>query len=325
MHASDQDLLRWVHSGKSNRGSVTLGQLILLLEMAGSDSVAAISDGKASRAVNYRQKLGRLERALSIGSLTTISGKSTQLTESGRRIAGEVRLLLSEMRNTASAQKQTPTWVVAAGEAWLQSVIVPALGEIAGTHPQWKWEVQNLRARDICNGVREGEIHFGFVRSGDIQSSDGLNVVRAYDSPGLAVVGATNGAKVGSARELIEWMITQKRPLVQQGSSWKPIRETVARTLRLEARLARLEPSVTCETHPQAVAAAEHGQTWCIVPAGMIRLGQTTPVSVAKIRADKGDEMALASNNRKLAKLPDAEAVVNVLKLALGQTLRGGE
>lgn len=265
MKADDAELLRWIHRRSADLGSATLGQLITLLELTGSASVSAMSDG-VSGGVNYRQKLARLEEALGVGKLTRRVGVSSQPTETGKRVAAEFRIFLQELRALEGAEAPVPTWIVGAGDAWLMGAIVPALTEMSQKFPEWRWEVKNLRSKDIITGLREGRIHFGFIRKGDALPEGfvtGSSV--PIDSYRVVVGDAKDAPK--TAKELICWAIEEKRPFVQQGTTWEKLGGRADRTLKLGGQLSRLAPQVVCESHPEALAAAESGASWCIVPS----------------------------------------------------------
>lgn len=326
MLKSDRDLIHWVKASEANRPSVTLGQLVLLLEMLNSESVASISNGNEADAVNTRQKLSRLESALGIGPLTAALGKRTRLSEAGERLAAEVRMLALEMRAVADAGLESPVWILGAGEAWLHSVIGAALTDVAALHPNWKWQLRNLRSREIVQRVQSGELHFGFVREGDLQGAEGLQLCRRYPTAGYAVIARGVPAAISSAKETIMWLIEQKRPLVQQGSTWPPLREAVSKALRIESLLAVLEPAVACETHPQAAAAAQRGRGWCIVPASVAHYGKASLTGSRRIPVSgPEDEMVLFTCRRRIDKLPDSAAVLGALRVAIGKQIRGAD
>ena len=78
MLINDSDLIKW--AGKGQRVGVSLGQLVTLLELCGSESVAALAPKSTSHAVNYRQKsllVERLEKAFE--SQGSLAGKTIAL------------------------------------------------------------------------------------------------------------------------------------------------------------------------------------------------------------------------------------------------------
>ena len=78
-----------------------------------------------------------------------------------------------------------------------------------------------------------------------------------------------------------------------------------------------LEPSVRCETHPQAIVAAETGGAWCIVPQilGRVRLPDTRTALVTA--GTSPDVMVLVHYGRALRKHADADAAWNELNRAI--------
>jgi hypothetical protein len=189
MLSSGKPLQQWLHRRSANLDKATLGQLVTLLELVSAESVASMSKGQptrvaaASAGVNYRQKLARLELALGIGRLTRRVGKVTRPTEAGIRVAGELRLFLDELRAIESRKAPAPTWIVGAGDAWLHSIIVPSLTDLSISRPEWRWEVRNLRSQDIRAELRDGVLHFGFVRSAEVTADTHFDRIRSRGCP----------------------------------------------------------------------------------------------------------------------------------------------
>src|SRR5260221_6112665 len=101
MHQNDLALMKWVNRKSDSLFKVTIGQLVTLLELSGSESVAAMGGADTSQAVNYRQKLHRLEKSLGVGPLTRLEKKNSRVNPAGVRIAGEVRFVLPEIPGAA--------------------------------------------------------------------------------------------------------------------------------------------------------------------------------------------------------------------------------
>lgn len=310
-----------------------MGQLITLLELVSAESVASMgktrSTGGAavSAGVNYRQKLGRLEEALGIGRLTRRVGKFTRPTDAGIRVAGELRLFLEELRSIEARKAPAPTWIIGAGDAWLQSIIVPALTALCTARPEWQWEVRNMRSRDIRTELRDGVLHFGFIRNADAVTDAHLaQGTRVQISSYRVIVGKAKDAP-SEAKALVKWAIANKRPLFQQGSTWPALRERICATLGSTDAISSLEPDVRCETHPQAIVAAETGGAWCIVPQslGRVRYQDTRDALIAAGSAP--DIMVLVHYGRALRKHADADAAWNELNRAIRKiaSLRSGQ
>lgn len=321
MHGKDFELVQWANSRL--RSKVTLGQLVALLELYGSESVAAINQSSVSQAVNYRQKLNRLETALEMGPLTKRVGTATQLNDKGQRVVGEVRLLLRELCAIGSRTAVPRAWIVGAGDAWLQSVLVPVLAKMAKSSPHDRWEVCNLRVIEVCQALREGRVHFGFIRKADIRTDDCLEIVRVYRGPTYSILAGNAADAPTSAPLLIEWLRKRKQPFVQQGSTWASLREKIDNRLGSGLNLTSIEISVVCETHPQAAVAAAHGDSWCIVPTNIANMMADRRSRCAEIaRTDSGEDMALVTYSRSTEKLPGAGTAQETLKKEIGAALR---
>lgn len=321
MSYHQSDLFRWLHRNGSHVEQTTLGQLIILVELASGASVAAIGQRRgladASTAVNYRQKLNRLERSLGLGRLTFRDGSVTRPTETGRRVAREAELFLQELRSIA-APATTSTWVVGSGEAWLQSVIVPAVVTLTASA---RWEVKNLRAREIGEQLRAGKIHFGFLRIDDAREMNGLEGTgAAIPLPGYKIM-VRCGANVPSKpAELVRWLIRNRLPLVQQGTTWAPLSELIDRQLGLRGVLRAVDPHVLCENHVQAANAITEGDGWCIVPAVLGRK-VSSPVRITSLPINSTDHGGLFVYPRALARFAAAEQARERLRRELGRRL----
>lgn len=326
MFQTGKTLQQWLHRRAPNLDKATLGQLVTLLELVSSESVASMSKGQptrvaaASAGVNYRQKLARLELALGIGRLTRRVGKVTRPTEAGIRVAGELRLFLDELRAIESRKAPAPTWIVGAGDAWLQSIIVPALTDLSISRPEWRWEVRNLRSQEIRSELRDGVLHFGYVRSAEVTADTQFDQgARTSISSYRAIVGKAQNAP-SDAKALVKWAINNNRPMVQQGSTWPALRERISKSLGLLKEMASLEPHVRCETHPQAVVAAQTGGAWCIVPQG---LGRAPVPESRNALIDPGpnpDTMVLIHYARALRKHAGADDAWNELCRVIRKT-----
>jgi DNA-binding transcriptional LysR family regulator len=315
-------LLRWIHRRAANLDKATLGQLVTLLELVGAESVASMgkrskTHAAVSAGVNYRQKLARLEQALGVGRLTRREGKFTRPTEAGIRVAGELRLFLEELRSIEGRKAQTATWVIGAGDAWLQSIIVPALTELSHARPEWRWQVRNMRSRDIRTELRDGILHFGFIRNAEAESDSHFDKGTKVAVSSYCVVAGNAKDAPSDAKGIVLWAIANNRPFVQQGSTWRALRDRVANSLGVAVQLSSLEPHVSCETHPQAVAAAETGDAWCIVPQHLARVGSPGTRSGLIDAGASPDTMVLVNYGRALRKHADAELAWNDLNRAI--------
>jgi DNA-binding transcriptional LysR family regulator len=271
-------LSKWLRSRAQNLDRATIGQLLTLMNLVGAESVAEVgrklnrANSLSDTGVNSRQKLARLEEALGIGKLTTRVGKCTQPTSAGIRVAGETRLFLQELCAIETSKAPVPTWIIGAGDAWLQSVIIPALAKIAKSRPDSRWEIRNLRAADIRSGLRDGLLHFGFFREAELGTGGEFTVGTRIQLESYRIIAGNCANSHKSAKHLVRWLLDNKRPLAQQGSSWTAIRGQLTQVVGMETELSQLSPQIACETHSQAITAVEAGNSWCVVPSGLGRI-----------------------------------------------------
>jgi DNA-binding transcriptional LysR family regulator len=324
MHKNDVALVNWARTKKKTLLTATFSQLVTLLELCGSESAAAMAERNGCSPNNYLQVIQRLEQALGVGPLTRIDKKSTQANQTALRIAAEARQLLQEIQAAeAGSDRELQTWIVGAGDAWLQSAIIPALSKLCQEHPKWRWEVRNLKAHDICTGLREGALHFGFARKEDAAHYTGLEASRPFDLSTYSITAGNASNAPKSPVDLVRWLIRENRPLVQQGSTWQYLSKTVGRILNQPKLLAEVEPQVTCESHTQAAVAALQSSTWCIVPAALSRLYSNAVVRVCQISAKhEVNEMAMVTYPRAIRRIPGGNCAQEEFRKAIGRTLQ---
>lgn len=323
MSSSENNLIRWAQ--KDQRPGITLGQLVALLELSGRNSVADIADGSARDAVNYRQKLDRLEKALGIGRLTQRNGTVTQVTELGRRVAGETRLLLMELSKGARLSAQKQTWVFGAGDTWLQSVVVPTLARWPKTAAAARWQVANLRSHAVCDSLSDGRIHFGLLRRTDMPAEHGLRVLKTYPGVGYSLVISGAGRRFDGPTDALKWIQDERHPFIQQGTTWLGLAKAFVSD-GLGHALEEMEPDVVCETHPQAANSVANGRGWTVVPSVVARHIDRQDVQILAVTRSKPvDEVAFIANVRVLEKLSGAVAAADALKHELGLTISGAK
>lgn len=322
MSATDFALSAWLHPRAENLDRATLGQLVTLMNLVNAESVAAVGRkfGRAKKlsdaGVNPRQKLARLEAALKIGKLTRREGKYTRPTPAGVQVAGEVRLFLQELQAISTRTAVIPTWIIGAGDTWLQCAIIPALAQLAKSHSEWKWEVRNLRADEIRSGLRDGTLHFGFLRAAELNNERNFTAVSRVKLQSYRIVAGDAGGAPKAPKELVQWAIRERRPLAQQGSTWKPMRERLERALGLASELAAVDIDLICQTHAQAITAVESGNAWSVVPCGLAR---NLPPNCRNVMVKvAGDDLMLAYYDRALRKHGGAEAA----KAGLARAMR---
>lgn len=325
MSLDTHSLVRWVGRAGSRIDKATLGQLMILIELAAAESVAAAGRRHAgsctSAAVNYRQKLSRLEQALGLGRLTYRDGSVTRPTEIGRRVAEETELFLYELKSVA-INSPAPTWLIGSGESWLHSIIVPSVVSLAAGADELLWEVKNLRARDTIEQLRAGKLHFGFLRTEDAKGISGIELTGApMLLPGYTILAPDITGSPASAAGLLKSLMHSRCPLVQQGTTWPPLSKMLDEQLKLGGELVKYQPKVLCETHVQSVSAVADGTAWCIVPA---MLGQNPASRVRGFRITTKaykDEAGLYIYPRVLGRFAGAEAARTKLRQELGRRL----
>lgn len=323
MSSSQRSLENWLRNRESDFDSATLGQLITLLELGEATSVASISDKatspsqQTSMAVNYRQKLTRLEHALGVGKLTQREGKFTQPTKVGRKVADEVRLFLEGLSRISITLNEERTWIIGAGNAWIQFVVLPAVGMLLEKYTHWRWEVQEMNNRDVVAGLKSGKLHFGFIRAADSAEFEADDRKRDFAAQDYRIVFGGLEAAPKAAGDVIRWLTSNGRPFVQQASTWSALRTRLAAIRGVYSVLEKVEPRVRCTNHAQALASARASSSWCIVPESFCRTSTGGLTTVPLGMKSPEDTMALVRFQRYLDKFSDGDMAYDVLGKAI--------
>ena len=148
----------------SNEG-LSLERLHTLLKFseAGSLIQAAKRDlGKQSRLSHHLRELSEYFGV----ELTERDGKSIKLTEAGKslvQIARENFLALQAFRSQSA--QTIPTLRVAAGDSLTQWLLVPAIGRLRRPSNPVRFQLSNLRTKDIIAHLKDRRVDFGLLRS----------------------------------------------------------------------------------------------------------------------------------------------------------------
>jgi len=326
-----KELLAWV-TRRSRAGQkagdlsrVTLGQLVVLLELFQAGSVADCADarGEASEDVNRRQKLARLQEGLGLGELTKLVGNRTRLTSQGEQVSNEFRLFLNGIQTLAGDQSRVLR--IAAGDTWVQSFVLPAIWDIESEPKGVRWSVINLDDDGIAEGFANGDLDFGLVRRVARKSSWaarsqplGSWKIGAYCLLVGAEVGGLSGMDGTQAlRELIRGNV----PWVQHSRTL----ERVAKACNLPPKT---EPHVLCDTHLQAALSVCRRRGWCVVPDHIEKVLSRPSSKTDGFRRfslpsdDEPDHLELIANRRLLKQQPAVARMAYQLKRALGRQFR---
>jgi DNA-binding transcriptional LysR family regulator len=334
-----KELLTWVtrrSRGGQKAGDlsrVTLGQLVVLLELFQAGSVADCADarGEASEDVNRRQKLARLQEGLGLGELTRLVGNRTRLTSQGEQVSNEFRLFLNGIQTMEGDQSRVLR--IAAGDTWVQSFVLPAIWDIESEPKGVRWSVINLDDDGIAEGFANGDLDFGLVRRVARKSS-----WAARSEPlGSWEIGAYRllvGAEVGGlsamdGTQALRELIREKVPWIQHSRTLERVAKACTSILR---RPLKTEPHVLCDTHLQAALSVCHRRGWCVVPDHIEKVlyrpvSKTSPSasgfrSFSLPRVGDPDELELIANRRLLEQQPAVARMAALLKRALGRQFR---
>lgn len=267
----DDNLFAWYRNKlrdpeEGDLSRVTLGQLQILLELHGKQSIAESTPEGKSEEVNRRQKLSRLEAGLAIGGLTKLVGNRSQLSETGKRIAAEFRMFIEAVQ---CIEGSSPRLIhVAAGDTWAQSILIPSVWELRDDFPDFRWKVSNMEPDRIVADIRDGRIHFGLIRRSFRKESNtpSFGVVDGWEISALTLLvgSAVPKTKAKHGREVLGELAANRIPWIQHEGTWRGIAKSISST---GGEPSGLKPDIECGTHLQAAMSVLSRRAWCIVPS----------------------------------------------------------
>lgn len=140
---------------------------LLKLSEAGSLIRAANNDiGQQSRLSHHLRELSEFFGV----DLTERSGKTIKLTPAGEalvRVARQQFSALQAFRNEAA--NAVPTFQIAAGDSVTQWLLVPAIARMRRPGHQLRFQLFNLRTKDIVDRLKDGRVEFGILRDDALQ------------------------------------------------------------------------------------------------------------------------------------------------------------
>lgn len=143
---------------------LSFDRLRSFLEMAEAGGIAAAAPGDAVRQSQISRQIRELEAFFGT-ELTRRSGKSLVLTESGRRLAGLVRLQLQGLEDfRREAASEPKSFVIGAGASILEWLVTPRLPAMATTLGDAQLKTESYRSEALVAAVREGRIDLAVVR-----------------------------------------------------------------------------------------------------------------------------------------------------------------
>lgn len=309
---------------------VTLGQLQILLELHGKQSIADSTPEGGSEEVNRRQKLSRLEAGLSIGGLTKLVGNRSQLSETGQRIAAEFRMFLEAVQCIEGCNPRLIH--VAAGDTWAQSILIPSVWELRDAFPDFRWKVSNMESDRIVADVRDGRIHFGLIRRSFWKESNtpALSVVDSWEVSALTLLVGSAATKTNAktGREVLRELAASRTPWIQHEGTWKGLAKSISAT---GVDRSGLEPDIECGTHLQAAVSVLNRKAWCIVPSQLTHVLRLTfpeqSSSPPPFRSydlsgfGEGDKLQLICNPRVVGRSKGLARAESKMRLAIRKAM----
>jgi len=137
-------------------------RLRLLRELAARRTVTAVAEALSYTPSAVSQQLAALERDAGVPLIERV-GRGVQLTEAGRRLvvhaeAVMARLEAAEADLARSSGDVSGRVRVASFQTAAHALVIPALGALAGRHPELSCELVQAEAEDALPALRLGDV-----------------------------------------------------------------------------------------------------------------------------------------------------------------------
>lgn len=151
-----------------SRGGLSLERLRTLVEIVDAGSIARAAKGDPVRQSLYSRQLKELETFVGM-KLSARHGRGLTLNPEGLLLASLGRQSLKSLDDYLQRlKKNTATYAIAGGEFYLQTLLIPALGQVKAklkqeTAMEIDFVCHNKRNRDILDGLAHASFDFGLL------------------------------------------------------------------------------------------------------------------------------------------------------------------
>jgi DNA-binding transcriptional LysR family regulator len=289
---------------------LSLDRLRVLIEVHDAGSIAQAAPGDSIRQSQYSRQLREISEFFGC-EVARRRGKILKLTPQGTRLAEMARSHLRSLEDfRAECRAEAVDYTIAAGDSLIQWLVIPRIGALLESTPGVRFATANLRTNDIVQQLGDGRMDFGVIRKDALVAG-----LKSADLGTLTYCVVIPKHLAGRAKLTLKDVLT-KVPLAAQkadGQFTQRLQE-IARSLAVE-----LQPTLACESFPQALAAVRSGGFAAIVPAiAAVELApgtvvQFTPNELQSLRRN----LVLAWNPRSTHVRPAAGKLMERLARAL--------
>lgn len=290
---------------------LSLDRLKVLIEVRDAGSIALAAPDDPVRQSQYSRQLRELSEFFGC-EVAHRRGKRLKLTEQGERLAELAREQLRSLDDfRAECREQAVAFTLGAGDSLIQWLVIPRLGAVVDAFPGTHFSTVNLRTNDIVRQIDDGRLDFGIVRRNAM--APGLKAVSLGTVRYVALIPATLLTKRTKPALAAAF---ENLPLATQttdGQFTEGLR-SIAKALDVQVR-----PALSCQSFPQALAAARSGRFWSIVPELALRSESGTGLHRLEDPTLRVlDREAMLAWNPRLARVrPKATRIATSLQHAL--------
>ncbi|GAB5561626.1 MAG: hypothetical protein SynsKO_32730 [Synoicihabitans sp.] len=241
----------------SERG-LSLDRLRVLVEVHAAGSIAQAAPDDPIRQSQYSRQIRELAEFFGC-EVTQRQGKVLKLTPQGVRLASLAREHLQSLQDLwAETRSEAVDYIIGGGDSLIQWLVLPQLGKVARSFPDVRFATENLRTKQIFNGLTESRLDFGVLRKNAIPT--GLRAKPLGKLDYVMVVPRKLRTGRGSRNVATAWrevpFVTQK----SDGQFTKRLRN-IASTGGTS-----FQPVLLCESFPQSLSAVKTGNYAAVLP-----------------------------------------------------------
>lgn len=257
----------------------TAEQMRTLLRFVDGGSVASAFGSSKSAQAAATQQLGRIDECMGIRTRKS-AGSYKVPTHEARELASIGREYFQKLDDFRTHTERKPnSFVIGAGDSLMFYLLIPALR----TADEWKRSVelslQNLRSREIVNGVLDGSVDVGLVRNTAIDAAltkgKRLRTERIADLEYAFFVNrelvAGYRGDLGDEDALLHWCMNDLPLAVFWG-------EMSTFTASLGKSKLKWPPQLRCESFPQVKESVVLGGYCGILPTVAFRADESSNI-----------------------------------------------
>ncbi len=237
---------------------LSLERLRILAEIHHAGGIAKAAPGDPVRQSQYSRQLRELSEFFGT-EIARRQGRVLKLTEPGVRLAEMVRAQMHALQDfRAECRAEKVSYTIAGGDGLLQWLVIPRLMKISRADQSAHIATSNLRTNEIVQQLGDGRVDFGVMRKDAL--AEPLKSARLGTLKFAAVV----------PRELLPAKgpvslgdVLGRLPLATQNgdSQFTQRLREIAREHQTE-----LQPTLICQSFPQALAAVRSGGYGSVQP-----------------------------------------------------------